>query len=736
MKYSYDTNPDVDLGKCTNSKVSKILLKYYSAYAETGRENNHELLEELTKDIETISGSEHVMVIEVLYSDVLEARTYKLIGTNGVSTGPKEISDTDIVFDTICDGYAVISNDVENDKKSRGKLPCGYPKCKTLLGMPLFSGELCIGILLLANRKAYNRLIEKTLRPLCKLLVYVMKSINESKHNLRLKRQLLQEIQTRQSVQYDRDNLDRENKQKSMFLATMSHELRTPINGILGASHILSSDITLNDDQQEMVTIIRQKTVSLLKIINDILDYSDMESGAKIKLEIKPINIETIVREIVSMAKGQITEKKIELIVRMDPDLPKNVLTDGTKYGQILSEILSNAIKFTDIGKIIIAISGIRDRSSYIIKTSVRDTGIGIKKTDLDIIMQPFTQLDARMSRKYGGSGLGLSICQLLCKNMGGRIWAESPGEKKGAAFTFTISTVMISESSSSSSSSSSYEYMPSYERNNYSYSSIAAAAAATTVEPQKSIAPISTPLLSSTDSPKSPKDSINMETQTTPPPITHIPSVINLTSSAPSSPVKRGLRTTTGKRAHNSHTGISSSVPDEAIGNHGSASSKSKTAGNSLSRSITKRFNRRSGYGTEVNPQDIINTKQLHVLVVEDNKVNQIVLTKMLKKLDITFDVANNGQEGMEMVKVNYYDLVLMDIQMPVMDGHEATKKIRKFNNSIPIIAVTAHASADDKNQCMSIGMNDYMCKPIKSIDALHSIIMKNIGPVKILTY
>lgn len=593
-----------------NDKISDLVRKYHIKCID--RKNDYsKILHTLIKELSEICESGDYFIYESKYDSLLKIYKFNMIEAKNMDLR----TNIDSFLQSVQEKKKII---ISNSESS-------YPKIKNILGVPLLDMDKCMGVLILCNKQTdYKKEVVKPLFLVGKLIIYILNLIKNNKDNLELRRTLLKEIQTRKVLELQKDDTVEDNKRKSMFLATMSHELKTPINGISGLSELLASDKTLTSEQIKMINEIRLNTISLLSTINDILDYSKLESN-DIVIESKPFSILERIEEIKTVTAPLIKDKKLELTIRYDPDLPKIVLGDSKKYGQIISGLLSNAIKFTELGNICLAVSGRKERLTYIITTSIRDTGIGIKK--IDELFKPFTQIDASLSRKYGGSGLGLSICQLLCKNMGGHIWASSSGERgKGSTFSFTILVYLIPSD------------------NNASFNSY--------------------------NSSRSESDN-ELKTQESP---KRYPSKIR--------------------------------------------SMLKKTLIKNIDNSLEKE-----------------NIQNIHVLVVDDILTNQLVITKMLKKLDITYETALNGREAVDLVKKNQYNLILMDIQMPEMDGHKATKKIRKFNTNIPIVAVTAHASQEDKDKAFSMGMNDYMSKPI-SVSTLTSILIKNTTPIRTMTY
>lgn len=356
---------------------------------------------------------------------------------------------------------------------------------------------------------------------------------------------------------------------KSQFLSNMSHELRTPMNAVLGCAQV---GIDASDEKQknEYLEKIEQSGEHLLSVINDILDFNKIESNS-FTLESTSFRISRSVRRALDMCKMRADEKGLTVRVKVDSSIPKHLIGDPFRLEQILINLLSNAIKFTDEGSVSINVElAQKNDSEVVVKIAVSDTGIGIAESHLSQLFSEFTQADNSITRKYGGTGLGLTITKQLVEKMHGNIIVESE-LGKGATFTFTA---------------------------RFGFSD------------QPLIQPVKTDNVDSTQ-------------------------LVNA------------------------------------------------LAGKS-------------------------------VLLVEDNEINRLVVERMLEPIALNLDVAVNGEEAVAMVKANTYSLVLMDVQMPILDGIDATRAIRQFNTSIVIIGLSAHANTEHTNVALNAGMNDYLTKPV----------------------
>ncbi|NBV07105.1 MAG: response regulator [Proteobacteria bacterium] len=369
------------------------------------------------------------------------------------------------------------------------------------------------------------------------------------------------------------------NVAKSQFLSNMSHEIRTPMNGIIGMSQALRDSKKLGKEDQDQVNTIYKSSEALLSILDDILTFSRIESQ-EIKIENISFNLHFLVRDIANLMALNASSKGLQVVIDIDDKVPEILFGDPRRIRQILSNLLSNSIKFTPRGQIFIQIKLEKILGDiHFVKFNIKDDGIGIDPKQIPDIFDKFTQVDMSTTRKYGGTGLGLTICKELVNLMNGEISADS-NCSKGSNFWFIL-------------------------------------------------------------------------------------------------PLKK--------------------VTDET---------KSE------------------------NQQKIKLAKELKVLICEDNEVNRKVAMTLLKRASLAADLAKNGQEGFNKFSQSQYDLILMDCMMPIMDGLEATKKIREFEkennlrNSI-IIAVTANASNENKDKCLEIGMNDFISKPLRK-EAIEKVLEK----------
>jgi len=499
---------------------------------------------------------------------------------------------------------------------------------------------------------------------------------------------------------------------KSDFLANMSHEIRTPMNAILGLNHLaLKTDLT--NKQRDYLNKVQVSARSLLGLINDILDFSKIEAG---KLDIDPIDmqLDDVFNQLSDVASALAEEKGLELHFYKDPKLPANLIADPLRIHQILLNLISNAVKFTKHGEIVVRIEEAVEKDlsegQISLRFTISDTGIGLNEQQIDKLFQSFNQADRSTTRKYGGTGLGLTICKSLVELMGGRIWVESE-ENIGSQFIFTLVVEKTAERKERALTESLKQrrilvvddnptsqeilqsYLEAYQLNvecvDSGYEAINALEEASAKNHPFDLVLMDyqMPELNGIETTRLIQDSRSFK---------EIPTMIMVTAHNKESIIEQA-------EALNMDGFISKPINQSLLFNH-----------------IANVFDQGEHY---IHQSDAVKDefhdqltalKGQHILLTEDNPINQQVAQELLEGAGFVVSIANNGQEAVDMVKKGTYAAVLMDLQMPVMDGITATRLIRKENAKIPIIAMTAHAMKAEIDHCLAAGMNDHTTKPI----------------------
>lgn len=601
-----------------------------------------------------------------------------------------DFHDIDSLFGTaLAAGEVVMTHDAASDPR-RGGLPSGHPDINTFLGLPVFHGLEMVGLIGVANRGGgYHREMLRDLDPFLAAFSSLIVSRREAR---RLERD-------QANLREARDRAETASRAKSDFLTMISHEIRTPMNGVIGMARLLCAS-TLDERQMDMAQAVVNSGTALVGIMDDILDFAKIEAG-QIELREQPLAVEDLVEGVADLLAHEAHAKGIEITALIDPRVPLQVSGDSSRLRQVLLNFAGNAVKFTEQGSVTLRVG----YTGGALEFAVEDTGIGLSEQDMERLFIPFTQIDSSATRRYGGTGMGLAICKKLVDRMGGTIGVKSRlGE--GSCFTFTVPMASVEDAPP-----------PAHglDRGRIWMADKTASVCASIGAALHDLGQYFLHLQSSAD--------LVGELRST----AGLPDVLVVNVALLDGPAQEAisawLAQPVASTARPRRIVVTTSLHEKTVL---PPEWKATVLRRPLHRKLLRKAVLAAPEGTPATQgdreerQSNHNALGLKVLVAEDNRVNAMLARMLLENLGCIPVITANGQEAVTAFQKQDFDIVLMDCQMPVLDGYEATRCIREWEHQkgqrarrCPIIAMTAAAGPLERARSLEAGMDDHLAKP-----------------------